>query len=471
MRAFPIFVQAEGRTIIVFGGGADAAAKLRLVAKTEARILVVAEALVSGEIDLGSAEWVQTDPLGFAFPKNTALAYAATGDEALDAKIAAHARANHVIVCAADQPDVSDFITPAIVDRDPVVIAIGTEGTAPVLARMIKAQIEASLPQVLGGLAKLANSFRDRVADTIAPGGERRAFWRSFFKGALQDRLDVETARERAEAILSGQNDTEAREGFISFVGSGPGGPDLMTLKARKVLDEADVVLYDALVAPEILELARREALMVNVGKRCGKHSLKQQDICDLITQHARGGHHVVRLKGGDPAIFGRLAEELDAVSNAGLAFEVVPGVTAAAAASASAAAPLTERGHAQELRVITAHGADGDADVDWASLARSDSAVAVYMGKRVAADVQRQLVLNGRAPSTPVVLVENAGRQNEKTHHTSLSALGTTAKRTSKGAPLMMLIGVVSRRANALLTQTQAQAQNQPTISDRKAA
>ncbi|CAN0600940.1 unnamed protein product, partial [Ectocarpus sp. 12 AP-2014] len=189
MRAFPIFVQAEGRTIIVFGGGADAAAKLRLVAKTVARILVVAESLVPGEIDLGKAQWVQTDPLSFVFPENTALTYAATGDEALDAKIAAHARANHVIVCAADQPDVSDFITPAIVDRDPVVIAIGTEGTAPVLARMIKAQIEASLPQVLGDLAKLANSFRDRVADTIAPGGERRAFWRSFFKGALQDRL------------------------------------------------------------------------------------------------------------------------------------------------------------------------------------------------------------------------------------------------------------------------------------------
>lgn len=466
MRAFPIFLQAEGRTIVVFGGGAEAAAKLRLVAKTDARVLVVAQALVAGEIDLGDAQWVQADPLSFAFPENTAFAYAATGDEALDAQIAAHARANRVLICAADQPEVSDFITPAIVDRDPVVVAIGTEGTAPVLARMIKAQIEAALPQGLGALAKLANSFRDRVAETIAPGGERRAFWRSFFKGALQDRLEFETARDRAEALLAGQAD-QVRDGFISFVGAGPGGPDLMTLKARKVLDEADVVLYDALVSPEILELARREALMVNVGKRCGKHSLNQQDICNLITQHAKDGHHVVRLKGGDPSIFGRLAEELDAVSDAGLAFEVVPGVTAAAAASASAAAPLTERGHAQELRVITAHGADGDADVDWASLARSDSAVAVYMGKRAAADVQRQLILNGRVPSTPVVLVENAGRLDENIHHTSLSALGATAKTTGKGAPLMMLIGVVSRRAGALPIQTQ----DQPTLSDRKAA
>ncbi|MBO6674865.1 MAG: uroporphyrinogen-III C-methyltransferase [Rhizobiales bacterium] len=467
MRAFPIFLQAEGRTIIVFGGGAEAAAKLRLVVKTEAHVLVVAPELVTGEIDLGDAEWVQTDPLDFAFPDNTALAYAATGDEALDAQIADHARANHVLVCAADQPDVSDFITPAIVDRDPVVIAIGTEGTAPVLARMIKAQIEAALPQGLGALAKLANGFRDRVADAIAPGSGRRQFWRTFFKGALQGRLDVETASKRAEALLSGQNDVQTREGFVSFVGAGPGGQDLMTLRARKLLDEADVVLFDALVAPEILELARREALMVNVGKRCGKHSLKQHEICDLITQHAGEGHHVVRLKGGDPAIFGRLAEELDAVSRAGLAFEVVPGVTAAAAASASAAAPLTERGHAQELRVITAHGADGDADVDWASLARSDSAIAVYMGKRAAADVQRQLILNGRAPSTPVVLVENAGRSDERIHSTSLGALANTAKTTGKGAPLMMLIGVVSRRAAAQRTYLQ----DQPTSSDRKAA
>lgn len=461
MRAFPIFIQAEGRTIVVFGGGADAAAKLRLVAKTQARILVVAEALVAGEIDLGGARWVKADPRTFQFPPDTAFAYAATGDEALDAAIAHHARANHVLVCAADQPDVSDFITPAIVDRDPVVIAIGTEGTAPVLARMIKAQIEAMVPQGLGALAAFANGLRERVAARLTPGGERRSFWRAFFDGALENRLDIETARDRVELLLDGQVATGPREGFVSFVGSGPGGADLMTMRARKVLDEADVVLYDALAAPEILELARREALMVNVGKRCGKHSLNQKDICDLIIEHASRGHHVVRLKGGDPSIFGRLAEELDEVSAAGLGFEVVPGVTAAAAASASAAAPLTERGHAQELRIITAHGADGDVDVDWASLARSNSAVAVYMGKRAAADVQRQLVLNGRAPATPVVLVENAGRTNEVIHHTTLCELGSAAKATGKGAPLMMLIGVVSRRITT----------NTSTISHRKAA
>lgn len=461
MRAFPIFLQAEGRTIVVFGGGADAAAKLRLVAKTLARLLVVADALVDGEIDLGAAQWIKADPLSFEFPPETAFAYAATGDAGLDARIAAHARANNVLVCAADQPEVSDFITPAIVDRDPVVIAIGTEGTAPVLARMIKAQIEAMLPSGLGALARLANSLRDRVAATLAPGGTRRGFWRAFFRGALQDRLDLETARKRAETLLDGQADAEPREGFVSFIGSGPGGADLMTMRARKVLDEADVVLYDALAATEILELARREALMIHVGKRCGKHSLKQDEICDLIVEHARQGHHVVRLKGGDPSIFGRLAEELDVVSAAGLGFEVVPGVTAASAASASAAAPLTERGNAQELRVITAHGADGEADVDWASLARSGSAIAIYMGKRAAADVQRKLLLNGRPASTPVVLVENAGRTDEIIHHTTLAELGTAAKATSKGAPLMMLIGVVSRRM-AIATST---------LSQRKAA
>jgi uroporphyrin-III C-methyltransferase/precorrin-2 dehydrogenase/sirohydrochlorin ferrochelatase len=466
MRAFPIFLQAEGRTIVVFGGGADAAAKLRLVAKTQARILVVADALVDGEIDLGAAQWIRANPLTFKFPPETAFAYAATGDADLDASIAAHARANHVLICAADQPEVSDFITPAIVDRDPVVIAIGTEGTAPVLARMIKSQIEAMLPNGLGALAGFANSLRDRVAATLAPGAARRSFWRTFFDGALQGRLNVETARTRAETLLAGQFHTAPREGFVSFVGSGPGGADLMTMRARKVLDEADVVLYDALAAPEILELARREALMIHVGKRCGKHSLKQQEICDLILEHARQGHHVVRLKGGDPSIFGRLAEELDVVSNAGLGFEVVPGVTAASAASASAAAPLTERGRAQELRVITAHGsqengADGDAELDWASLARTGNAIAIYMGKRAAANVQRQLILNGRPSMTPVVLVENAGRIDEIIHHTQLGDLASAAKATGKGAPLMMLIGVVSRQVNTTVS----------TLSQRKAA
>ena len=464
MRAFPLFVQTTGRVVVVFGGGADAAAKLRLVAKTDAHVLVVAENLVPGEIDLGHAEWIKSHPLAFAFPDNVAFAYTATGDEDLDAEVAHHARAHHVMVCAADQPDVSDFITPAIVDRDPVVVAIGSEGTAPVLARMIKAEIEALLPNALGTLAKAAEHLRDRVAARLHQSRGRRLFWRGVFKGALSGHLDEQAIRERAEHLLANPAASEARQGSVIFAGSGPGGADLMTLRARRALDEADVVLYDALVAPDILELARREALMVDVGKRSGRHSLNQKDICDLIVRHARDGHHVVRLKGGDASIFGRLAEELDAVAEADIPFSVVPGVTAAAAASASAAAPLTERGNAQELRVITAHGAEDDPDLDWASLANSNSAIAVYMGRRAAIDVQRKLILNGRAPNTPVVLVENAGRPTEVIHHTQLAELGRTAAATSKGAPLMILVGVVSRHAAKLASPL-------PASTARKAA
>lgn len=459
-------MQAEGRTIVVFGGGADAAAKLRLVAKTPARILVVAERIEPGELDLKNAHWVRESPLTFTFPHDTAFAYAATGDAGLDAQIAAHARANNVLICAADQPNVSDFITPAIIDRNPVVIAIGTEGTAPVLARMIKAKLEAMMPQNLGSLAKLASSLRSRVADQFQPGSPRRQFWRALFAGALEGRLSEAQALTRAQKLFDDLTKAESRSGFVSFVGAGPGGADMMTLRARKLLDEADVVLFDALAAPDILELARREALMVHVGKRCGKHSLKQDEICDLIVEHAKQGHHVVRLKGGDASIFGRLAEELDAVNDAGLGFEIVPGVTAASAASAAAAAPLTERGNAQALHIITAHGADGDADLDWASLARSDSTLAIYMGKRAARDVQRRLILNGRAASTPVVLVENAGRDDEHIYHTTLADLGYAAKQTSKTAPLMMLIGVNSRR----LAQSTSFTQQTPS-TERKAA
>jgi uroporphyrin-III C-methyltransferase/precorrin-2 dehydrogenase/sirohydrochlorin ferrochelatase len=280
MRAFPIFVQAEGRTIVVFGGGADAAAKLRLVAKTAgAHPWSWLPDLVPGEIDLGDVpNGLQTHPLTARLPRRyTAFAYAATGDEALDAKIAAHARANHVLVCAADQPEVSDFITPAIVDRDPVVIAIGTEGTAPVLARMIKAQIEAALPQALGGTRRARQRLprpRRRRPSRRAGGAPPYVLAQPSSKDAL---AGPPGCRNRAVSAPKpcwlARPGIETRDGFVSFVGAGPGGPDLMTLKARKVLDEADVVLYDALVAPEILELARREALMVNVGKRCGSHA------------------------------------------------------------------------------------------------------------------------------------------------------------------------------------------------------
>lgn len=453
MDAFPIFWTVKGRAVVVFGGGADAAAKLRLVQKTSADIHVIAARFEPAVIDLSGTMVVEADPLTAPLPANIAFAYAATGDEALDAALAARMRALGVPVSAADQPAVSDFTTAAIVDRDPVVVAIGTEGTAPVLAREIKARIERLLPAGLGTVATKAGALREAVAGRIAPGGARRRFWHRLFSPALDGVFERESFGRAARALLAANDSPD--KGFVSFVGAGAGDADLLTERARQRIDRADVVLTDALVAPEVLELARREAILVNVGKRAGRHAMRQDEINALIVEYAAKGLKVVRLKGGDPSIFGRLAEEIDAVGAAGIRFEIVPGVTAASVAAASALAPLTERGRAQELRIITAHGAGGEDDVDavdWASAATGSAPLAIYMGRGGARAVQRRLVLQGRAPDTPVILVESAGRQSEVRRHARLDGLADAVATLPGEGPLMILVAMVSREAGALV-------------------
>jgi len=447
--AFPIFWTVRGRAVVVFGGGSEAAAKLRLVKKTSAAVTVIAATFEADVIDLEGVTAVTADPLTAALPDNVALAYAATGDAGPDAAIARRLRAARIPVCAADQPAVSDFITPAIVDRDPVVVAIGTEGSAPVLAREIKARVERLLPAGLGRVARKAAALREHVAERFAPGGERRRFWHALLAPALDGAFERNGFGRAARALLSAGSEPE--RGFVSFVGAGAGGADLLTERARQRIDRADVILHDALVAPEILELARREAVLVNVGKRAGRHAMPQDEINAAITAHAARGERVVRLKGGDPSIFGRLAEEIDAVGAAGIGFEIVPGVTAASVAAASALAPLTERGRAQELRIITAHGAGGEDDVeavDWASAASGTAPLAIYMGRRAARSVQRRLVLQGRAPDTPVILVESAGRAEEVRVHARLGRLADAVATRPGEGPLMILVGMRSREA-----------------------
>lgn len=454
MKTFPIFLAVENRTLLLFGGGAEAAAKLRLMKKTCAEIVVVAPDF--DEIDLSGVTAVVGDPLTVALPNNVAFAYAATGDPDLDAAIARRLRSAGILACAADQPAVSDFITPAIVDRDPVVVAIGTEGTAPVLAREIKARIERMLPAGLGRVARKAAALRDHVARTLAAGEMRRRFWHGLFAPALDGAFERSGFGKAARSTLAAVA-ADNREGFVSFVGAGAGGADLLTERARHRIDRADVVLHDALMDPTILELARREALMIDVGKRSGRHGLKQTDITALIVKHAMKGERVVRLKGGDPSIFGRLGEELDAVAAAGVAFEVVPGVTAASVAAAAVKAPLTERGRAQELRLVTAHGASGVEAVDWAGAAESSAAVAIYMGRSHAADVQARFLEGGRPASTEVVVVESAGREDEAVRIGTLSDLTTLVASLPGAGPVIMFVGLNPRlgvRIAAKLTE-----------------
>jgi uroporphyrin-III C-methyltransferase/precorrin-2 dehydrogenase/sirohydrochlorin ferrochelatase len=452
MRYFPIFLDLAGRRVVIAGGAEAATQKLRLALKTEAEILVVApdvSADLAGEVAAHARDGriaLARRAFAAADLDGAALVYAATGDADTDAAIAAAARAAGVPVNAVDRPEISDFITPAIVDRDPVTVAIGTEGAAPVLARAIKSRIEAMLPAATGPLARLAASWRGRIATRLPDGRTRRRVWQRFFAGDLpggDGRSALAAAELRLEALIGAAERLPEAAGRVSLVGAGPGDPELLTLKARRRLHEADVVVYDRLADPRILELARREARLVAVGKVPGGPSVGQDRINAILVEEAGRGHDVVRLKGGDPLVFGRADEELAALRAAGIEAEIVPGITAASAAAASAGVSLTRRGRNTAFSVVTAHDADGAAALDWRHLARSDAAFAIYMGVGGAGFVEGRLLSHGADPSTPVILVENASRPDERILATSLCDLSGTVRREEVRGPAIIFVGI----------------------------
>lgn len=454
MRHYPVFMDLRGRRIVVAGAGEIAVAKLRLLLKTEAAI-----AVFGGDPAPDVLAWAAEGRIGFV-PRalaagdadGAALVYGATGDAEGDADAAAIGRAAGALVNIVDNLEGSDFITPAIVDRDPVTIAIGTEGAAPVLARKIKAEVEAMLPVALGRLTRIGQAFRGRVEalDSRA----RRAFWTRFYfeRGPLALEAGADAARAELHAMLA-EGDA-VREGIVHLVGSGPGDPELLALKARRLLHEADVVIHDRLVAPAILELARREARIVEVGKAPSGRSWKQADINALIVAEARAGNSVVRLKGGDPAVFGRLDEEIEAIEAAGLRYGVVPGITSASAAAAAIGQSLTRRGRNSAFRILTGHDIDGFAEHDWRELARPGSTAAVYMGVRAATFLRGRLLMHGAAADTPVTAVENASRPDQRVVATTLIDLPKALAAAAPEGPVMILYGLEPRAAASALTE-----------------
>lgn len=458
MKHFPVFVALEGRRVVVSGGGAAAVAKLRLLLKTEAHLTVFAcdpvPEIVAWAAD-GRARLVRRS----AAPGDAlcaVLAYGANEEAVEDARFAALARADGALVNIVDNLEDSQFITPAIVDRDPVTVAIGTEGAAPVLARAIKADLEARLPAGLGVLARIGKGFRKR-AETLAMGRMRRDFWSEFYFKSGPDALAKTGTHgvENALGKLLKRHLTKTPEaGHIAFVGAGPGDPDLLTLKARKALDGADVVIHDRLVAPEILELVRREAELISVGKEGFGPSVSQAEINALLIEHGAQGAHVVRLKSGDPTVYGRLDEEIDACADAGISWSVVPGITAASAAVASAGQSLTKRYRNSELRFLTGHDVAGFADHDWQALARPGTVAAVYMAKRGARFLQGRLMMHGASPDTPVTIVENASRPDERVLGTRLETLAHDVSEAELTGPAILLYGLSPRDAAQSLTR-----------------
>ncbi len=445
MDHFPIFLAVAGRRVVVAGGGAAAVAKLRLLLKTTARLTVVAAdpaPEIAGWADAGRLVLIRR-AVAPGDATCAALFYAAHDDDALDRQAAAMARADGALVNMVDNLAGSQFITPAIVDRDPVTIAIGTEGAAPVLARRIKADLEARLPPALGLLARAGQRFR-RAAAALPAGPRRRAFWADWYarQGSTGD-LDA-----ALDDLLARHLRRDTAPGRVSFVGAGPGDPELLTLRARRALDAADVVIHDRLVPPAILELARREAVIVDAGKTGFGPAMPQAEIDALIVAHARAGDYVVRLKSGDPSVFGRLDEEIAAVADADIAYDIVPGITAASAAVAAIGQSLTRRGRNAEARLITGHDVAGFADHDWAALARPGAVAAIYMGKRAARFIQGRLTMHGAAPDTPVTVVENASRPDERVLSATLATLGTTLSAAALAGPAILLLGLAPRDA-----------------------
>lgn len=438
LSTFPVSYKVEGKRIVIVGGGEEALSKARLAVKTTALVVIVSQAI---EIDFsGLPVTVLARPFEDADLIDAALVFVADhGPDGEAAKRAA--RAAKVPLNVVDMPSECDFYTPSIIDRAPVTIAVATEGDAPVLARLIRARIEAALSPNLGALAKLAGSMRARVS-ALLPGARARRYYE-----------ELVTSPEVEVALLRGQGDAKADDllsqhaakgespGVVWLIGAGPGSEDLLTLRAQRLLQEADVIVHDHLVPAAAVEMGRRDAERILVGKQKGHHSFTQAEINALIVRLGKQGKRVARLKGGDPMIFGRAGEEIDALKAAGIPYHIVPGVTAALAAAADTATPVTLRKISTGFVIATAHGAESEELKHWAALASTGLTLALYMGKSVAGPTAARLIAEGASPTIPVGVVVRAGRKDRVLYRGTLGTLASGTIELEDG-PAIIFVG-----------------------------
>lgn len=452
MSGLPIVLTVKGRPTLVVGGKDRAVPKVRRLLTAGAAVCVVAPA-AGPEIvefaDQGRLVWrkrafVSGDVRGLT------VVFGATGNAAVDRSVAEAAAAAGVPANIVDGPELGDFTMPAIVDRDPVMVAISTDGTAPLLARKIRARIEAVLPENTGRLARFAAGFRSAVAATIPNPRARRELWQKVFDGSVADavvRGDLHGARRTMLALINSSGTTRS-VGHVAIVGAGPGNPDLLTLAALRLLEQADVVIHDRLVGPRILDYVRRDAALIDAGKARGDHRMGQDEINQTIVRHAKAGHRVVRLKGGDPFIFGRGGEELDALRAHGIEAEIVPGITAALGCAAIAGIPLTHRDHARTVTLVTGEGRDGALEADWRAVARGGHTVVVYMGIANAGRIAEQLINHGRDAATPIAVIENGSLPEQRVLAGRLDGLGALMADEAVTSPALVVIGDVAAYA-----------------------
>lgn len=445
MQYLPIFIDLKDKEVLVVGGGHIAKRKIDLLRQAHAKIQVVAEQLSSPLHTLwqtGQINWLSKQ---FSAEQlaTVSLVVVATNDAALNQQVYQLAQQQYRLVNTVDDQAHCSFIFPSIIDRSPVQIAISSAGTAPVLTRLLREKLEALLPQHLSTMAEIAGRWRGKVKATISQLKQRRYFWETLFNHSQFQRLTQNQQVEQAEQFIAEQlQQRPAQLGEVILVGAGPGDAGLLTLKGLQAIQQADVVLYDALISPQILDLVRRDADRVLVGKRAGKPSISQTQINNLLISYAKQGKRVVRLKGGDPFVFGRGGEELQALSQANIPFSVVPGVTAAVGATAYAGIPLTHRDYAQSVTFITGHRqADGN-PLAWRSLAQPHTTLVVYMGTIKASEIQTNLLAYGRRADTPVAVISQGTLAQQKTQIGTLDSLTQLAEQAEK--PALLVIGEV---------------------------
>lgn len=448
MDYLPIFIAVRNKLCVVIGGGEVAVRKVALLQQAGAKVTVIAPKLVAAlaqqaaaaSINHRSGEFVPADLEG------ATLVVAATNNAAVNSAVAQAANERRIPVNVVDTPELCSFIMPAIIDRSPLVVAISSGGAAPVLARQLRARLESLIPASYGRLATLAGQFRDKVKSRFARPNDRRIFWEKVLQGPIAEL--VYSGQEHAAATALQQaidNESgEAHQGEVYLVGGGPGDPDLLTFRALRLMQQADVVVYDRLVAPAVLELVRRDAERIYVGKERNNHALRQEEINNLLVRLAREGKRVVRLKGGDPFIFGRGGEEIATLAAEGIHFQVVPGITAAAGCAAYSGIPLTHRDHSQSVVFVTGHLQDGSVDLNWKALAQPQQTVVFYMGLHGVPTICRELIKHGMPTDTPVALIQQGTTSNQRVYTSTLQALPERIKKEDIKPPTLIIVGTV---------------------------
>jgi uroporphyrin-III C-methyltransferase/precorrin-2 dehydrogenase/sirohydrochlorin ferrochelatase len=448
MDYLPIFLDLKGRSCALIGGGEVAARKVRLLLKAGARVIVYAPELgetLAGLVREGNIEHRKAvfEP---TLLDNCVLAIAATDDKTVNQAVYEAAKARRIPVNVVDQPALCTFIMPSIIDRSPVIAAVSTGGASPVLARLIRARLETLIPAAYGRLARLVAEFRETVKRRFQHPEARRRFWEDVLQGPIAERMLSGQENAAREALAKRLEATSSAKplGEVYLVGGGPGDPDLLTFRALRLMQQADVVVYDRLVSPEVLELVRRDADRIYAGKERDKHTIPQEDINHLLVRLAKEGKRVVRLKGGDPFIFGRGGEEIATLMEEGISFQVVPGITAAAGCASYAGIPLTHRDHAQSVMFVTGHLQDGTVNLNWKAIAQPKQTIVFYMGLHGVTEICRELVRHGLPATTPAALVQQGTTRHQRVLIGNLDTLPGIVEQGKVKAPTLIIVGEV---------------------------